>query len=123
MLAVAGDAGGARALGPVIRALRGRPGVAVEARAYGAAVEVWRSEGLEAQPIASDDPTGFDRVLLGTSFLRERWELRTLRRARKSGIESLVVVDFWSQYRERFTLPGGQLTSGSHCRGRRGDAP
>jgi hypothetical protein len=108
-LAVAGDAGGARALAPVIRALRSRPNVSVEARAYGAALEAWQSERLDAQPIASDDPAGFDRVLLATSFIRERWELRVVRRARECGIPSLMMVDFWSQYRERFTLPGGQV--------------
>jgi hypothetical protein len=109
VLAVAGDAGGARGLAPVIRALRALPNVAVEARAYGAATEVWRSERLDARPIDSDDPAGFDRVLLATSFLPERWELRVLRRARERGIPAIVVVDFWSQYRERFTLPGGQV--------------
>jgi len=107
VLAVAGDAGGARALVPVIRALRALPNVSVQARAYGAALDVWRSERLGAEPITSDDPAGFDRVLVATSFVRERWELRVVRRARQSGIPSLVVVDFWSQYRERFTLPDG----------------
>jgi hypothetical protein len=109
VLAVAGDAGGARALTPVIRALRARPNVTVDARAYGAALEVWHGERLSAQPIGSDDPTGFDRVLLATSFVRERWEMRVVRRARQLAIPALVVVDFWSQYRERFAAPEGDV--------------
>jgi hypothetical protein len=107
VLAVAGDAGGARALAPVIRALRALPNVVVDLRAYRAALDVWRTEHLAAQPITSDDPSGFDRVLLATSFVRERWEMRVVQRAREHGIPSLVVVDFWSQYRDRFTLPDG----------------
>src|SRR5438105_284256 len=100
LLVIAGDAGGARALVPVVRVLRGLRNVSVELRAYGAALDVWRLSGLDSRPVRSDSPAGFDHVLSGTSFLQERWELRVARRAREYGIPTLAVVDFWSQYRE-----------------------
>jgi len=102
VLAVAGDAGGARALLPVIESLLSRPDVAVECRAYAAASAIWDAAGLQAVAAATLWSSHFDRLLVGTSYGGERWELDYIKQASKRGVMSLAVVDSWVNYRERF---------------------
>jgi hypothetical protein len=106
ILAVAGDAGGASALLPVIDRLRSDR-AQVECRAYRAAVGVWERAGLRPEPVAGYALHGIDRVLLGTTVGPEQWELRIIQEARAGGIRTVSVLDFWEHYRERFTLPDG----------------
>jgi hypothetical protein len=104
-LVLAGDAGGARALVPVIRRLRETPGVSVECRAYAAAAVIWPAAGFDLEPIAPPRLDGADRVVLGTSVQPEQWELQYIRLAERAGIRTVSLLDHWQHYRERFMPP------------------
>jgi hypothetical protein len=108
ILAVAGDAGGASALLPVVDRLRS-DGAQVDCRAYRAAHGMWERAGLGPEPVAEYSLHGIDRVLLGTTVGPEQWELRIIQAARGRAIRTVSVLDFWEHYRERFTLPDGAL--------------
>lgn len=108
VIAVAGDAGGARAVLPVVRWLSGR-GVRVEALAYAAAHQIWADAGLTPAVAAQPDLSGVDAVLLGTSVGPEQWELEFARAALAYGARSLAVLDAWTHERERFTAHDGSF--------------
>ncbi|HTO73243.1 MAG TPA: hypothetical protein VMJ30_05460, partial [Gemmatimonadales bacterium] len=62
--------------------------------------------GLQPRPVseATLELLGrYDRLFTATSINDERWELRFTARARELGVPSLAVLDFWGQYRGRFT--------------------
>lgn len=107
VVAIAGDAGGARAVGPVISHLR-TTGAQVECRAYDAALEIWTREGLCPRP-PSGGVAGFSHALVATSVNALQHELHLVDAARAAGIRSVAVVDFWANYRARFTGPDGRL--------------
>jgi len=98
---VAGDAGGARALIPVIRKLRAHNESNVVCRAYAAALPIWEKEGFAPEAISSD-VSFFERVLLGTSVNETRWESEIILKAKEEKIRTVSVLDFWINYRERF---------------------
>ncbi len=118
VLAIAGDAGGANAIAPVISRLRklSRPVVAL---AYRQARSAWSAAALALQDLAEDTDTesaiGYLRsaqaalLLTGTSFNGVDLEKRFLSAARKQGIPSIAVLDFWSNYRVRFADDQGRL--------------
>lgn len=108
ILALAGDAGGARAVAPVIRALRGR-GHHVACQAYAAATEIWRTEGLEPQPVALDALAYCDRLVLGTTVGATNWEAEAIVCAQALGKPTTSVLDFWSNYRPRYVTASGQF--------------
>ncbi len=101
---VAGDAGGARALLPIIEVLA-KAGHELRLSAYAAAAIVWTEAGL-----APDRPNGkltdCDRLVCGTSYQADAWELRMIESARLAGVPSVSLLDSWSNYRERFLLEG-----------------
>jgi hypothetical protein len=107
VLAAAGDAGGARALLPVIHRLA--ESVDVECRAYGPAAEIWRTAGLRVASIEPVNVDGYDRVLLGTSARPAGWELEYVSEAARSRVRAVSIVDSWGLHRERFTTPAGDL--------------
>lgn len=104
---MAGDAGGARAVTPVIRELRAR-GHQLECRAYGPASTIWRQAGLEVHP-PSVDLVGVQAVVLGTSVGAERHELQLIAAAARAHVRTVGVLDWWAHYRERFTAADGSL--------------
>lgn len=106
VVAVAGDAGGARAVLPVIRALV-RAGVSVECRAYAAATAVWRAAGLASADPRGSDLAGVDGLVLGTTVGPEQLEPEYVRSAADRGIRSVSIVDAWVSYRERFLARDG----------------
>lgn len=107
ILAVAGDAGGARALEPVVRRLRSTPGMEVECRAFAAASEIWEKAGFRPVPCNFLEVRGFNRIILGGTVGSEQYELEVIRQARTLKIRTVSVLDFWSHYRERFTTHEG----------------
>ena len=109
ILSIAGDAGGARALAPVIRQLRRTDGITVECWAYAAAVEIWDMAGFHPGEVGPLDACGFGRILLGTTVGSEQWELQIIQRARERKVRTVSVVDFWIHYRERFTAADGSF--------------
>src|SRR5918911_445050 len=108
ILTVAGDAGGARALTPVIRRLL-KSGAEVECCAYAAAIKIWASDSFETRPVFPVELTDYDKILLGTSVSAEKFELEIIRQARAVRVPTISVLDFWTNYRERFTAADGEL--------------
>lgn len=102
VLALAGDAGGVRAVSPVLRKLAAQPGITLQVQAYAAAVEIWRREGWPIAPVDIAAVASCDRVLLGTSWQPEQWELEAIATAAKAGIRNVSVLDSWVNYRVRF---------------------
>jgi hypothetical protein len=108
VLAVAGDAGGASALRPVIRHLL-KDRVPVTCLAYAEAFGLWEADGLHPKPVDGADLSSCDRLLLGTSVNKDQWELRCILQAQAGRIPTLSVLDFWVHYRERFTVQDGRM--------------
>ncbi len=118
VVAVAGDPGGARAVAPVISELRERGGCEVIALAYNQAVGVWNAHGIAAINLGGEPTQGTIRarlsspraslLLCGTSANGIDWEREFIDGARGLGIPSLAVLDFWSNYRRRFTDADGR---------------
>jgi len=113
VVAIAGDAGGARALLPVIAELRSR-GVAIDARAYAAATAIWTAAGLRPGPVHPIDLGGADRVLLGTTVGPEQYEQEYVAASQTARIPAVSVVDSWVHYRERFTSLAGEVRWPDH---------
>ena len=68
VLALAGDAGGARTLSPVLKRLASQPGITLQVQAYAAAVEIWRRESWPVMPVDVAAVATCDHLLLGTSW-------------------------------------------------------
>jgi len=119
IVTVCGDAGGASAVAPVIRALRSANGYAVHALGYAEARRTWREKDIEFQELSEsttlDDAAAFLKrtdaglVLLGTSMNGIDLEKRFLKAARRLGTPTLAVLDFWSNYLPRFADEQGRL--------------
>jgi len=117
---VCGDAGGAAAVVPVVEVLRAEGNVAVRALAYRQACDVWARRGLPFEPLdeclSLDDASDALRrpvaslLLTGTSLNQVMLENRFLKAAREVSIPSVAVLDFWSNYTERFSDQEGRLT-------------
>jgi hypothetical protein len=106
------DAGGARAVLPVVREVASAtlllgPAAADVARSMGMQVEpervVTTVEDVERQ---LTDVANADVVVTGSTCWGLRMEARAVRAAREARRASLTVVDFWSNYRERLSFPG-----------------
>lgn len=113
VLAVAGDAGGAAALVPVLRRMNAAGGKWVlQVLAYRQARTVFAEAALvfhELGELADEEEAGRrlkdfrpDVLLTATSVNGVDWEKRLVAESRRSGIPSLAVLDFWSNYRARF---------------------
>lgn len=112
IVAVAGDAGGATALLPVLRALATMPDVELKLTPYRQAVGIWSKLGLAIEPLpddaAGDDASTWEHlapahlVVTGTSVNGVNQERAAVRWAARSGVPSLSVLDFWSNYAARF---------------------
>lgn len=108
ILAVAGDAGGARALQTVIHRLQ-KDGITVECYAYAAAIQIWEAEGFTPRTNFPQEIKQFDKILLGTTVSTEQNELVIIRQAQIADIPTVSVLDFWTNYRARFTTADGDF--------------
>lgn len=115
VLAAAQDPGGARALGPVIRALHAAHArqVAVVSRGY--ATGVFASDGIASDIVGSDDALdaavrAARVVVTGTASSRPGdpmpLDQAAWIAARAAGVRSLAVLDSWQNHPERFSAPG-----------------
>lgn len=110
LIAVAGDAGGGAALTPVLRELASDPRIDLHVYAYREAAALWASAGLSVErlperPVPAGEwvpPAGAEFVLTATSVNGVDHERSALRWAARSGVPSLSVMDFWSNYGARF---------------------
>lgn len=119
VLVVCGDPGGGNAVAPVVEALRREGIVTVEARAYKQTQNVWSRRSLAFEPldeamnvkqaVALIGKYGIQLVLTGTSVNSVDLEKNFILAARQSGVPSLALLDFWSNYRLRFSDASGYL--------------
>jgi hypothetical protein len=121
VLAAGGDPGGAAALAPVLQLLDRERRVRLEVFAYAQAVDVFTSAGLTVHAVPQTATAEwfsgvFERVnpalvLVSTSCNGSDHEKRFIEGARRRGIPSVAVLDFWSNYGERFSDGEGNLRS------------
>jgi hypothetical protein len=119
VVAVCGDAGGAASLVPVIRRLLAGKTCRVTPLAYLQAVQVLNDAGVGCHALPDDlteDAAGkllrdesADLLLSATSVNPLGHEKKFIAAARRLLIPSLAVLDFWSNYRDRFSDAQGQL--------------
>lgn len=115
---VAGDAGGANALWPVFAPLRER-GMTPRLSGYAQAPGLWQGRGetvRELPPGTSVDEaetmlreSGVALLLTGTSLNGVDLERRFILAARRMGLPSLALLDYWSNYVPRFSSDGRVL--------------
>jgi len=109
ILALAGDPGGANALAPVIALLRKDTSRSVLACAYRQAFDLWRERGLDPQPQEVWQQrlpalvAGAALLLTATSVNGIDLERTAIALARHADVPSLTVLDYWSNYTQRFT--------------------
>ena len=114
-----GDPGGANAVAPVVEALRQDQRLDVHAFAYAEARSLWAKRLLPFdaldEHLTPDDAFGLLQrhkarlVLVGTSVNRLELERKFVAAARRNSTASLAVLDFWSNYRQRFSDESGRL--------------
>lgn len=117
IVAVCGDPGGANALAPVLELLARRGDLSLRAFAYNQAVDVLRNRGIACEVIPADAGEGFCRdalqsasaLIAATSSNGRDYERAFIDVARAGGVASLAILDFWSNYRQRFVDASGAL--------------
>ena len=109
ILCLAGDAGGAAALSPLLAVLRQR-GQPVRLLAYGPAFTLWQNQGWQPEP-APHDPAAINQacraaglLLSATSCNELNLERRYWQAAHAAARPTLAVLDFWSNYGQRFEI-------------------
>jgi hypothetical protein len=82
-------------------------------RAYRQAVDLWRRHGLPVEELAEGAPVEFPHetqvLVTGTSVNGVDLEKQFILAARANGIASIALLDFWSNYRLRFSSREGRL--------------
>ena len=109
---VCGDAGGASAMTPVLTELMKAQRTEVCAFAYLHARQVWTHAHIPFQALDDSLDTATlcavvgladaQLLLVGTSVNAQNYERQLIASARTQHIPSLALLDFWSNYRERF---------------------
>ena len=106
VVVVCGDPGGAAAVAPVIKELERDGRVEVMPFAYNEANEVWKGMGIERKKAIASYYQEVKFVLTGTSMNNLNLEKCLLMFANSSQIPSLSILDFWSNYKQRFSNYG-----------------
>lgn len=119
IVVVCGDPGGANAVAPVIELLRTENRLSVHALAYRQARVLWADRGLAHEEIPESATQDFivrqlrqlnaRLVLTGTSINQFEFEKQFIAAARSLQIPSISVLDFWSNYAQRFSDENGGL--------------
>lgn len=118
---IAGDPGGARCLSPVIAELIQR-GVEVCLIGYRQGFVILQEHGLpvvECDEVLASKAAAYmsdlevDLLLCSTSMNGQDFEKAFIQAAAQSGVVSISILDFWSNYRGRFTTqpPSGNLNA------------
>jgi len=110
---VAGDAGGASALVPVLLRLADVSDLSAAPLAYDRATGVWQARGIAFSRLSPAGTArdyaelldGFDLLLTATSANGIDLDRNMTAEARRRGLPSLAVLDYWSNYRRRFGPP------------------
>ena len=116
ILSLCGDPGGAHAISPVLRRLTQENNI-VRIYAYRQALEIFEADGLSPVEISEGVQDRElketlihckpDLCLLGTSVNGVDLEKKMILLCRELGITTLSVLDYWSNYINRFTHVGG----------------
>jgi hypothetical protein len=119
MFCIAGDAGGAAAIAPVIETAVQEHTCEVHVYAYRQALSVFSRRGIGHHALSEDTSiadlermllqTGAEIVLAATSVNGVDLELLCIQAAKRLKVPSLSVLDFWSNYAARFRAHGGDL--------------
>src|SRR3990167_6605842 len=119
IMTVCGDPGGAEAIAPVIKIIEADERTKAINYAYRQGADVLTYHGIVNRPLPSKVEVQEvcrlfqeDRVLVlltATSHNNLNWEKFFIHEARKLGIHSLAVLDFWSNYAVRFSDAEGNL--------------
>lgn len=111
VLFIAGDPGGAAALLPVIVAWPGERQVVAYKQAVNffrkAGLDVVALDGIAASTSAAEgciSRSGAALLVTATSVNGVEWEPHFIVAARRSGVSSISVLDYWSNYTPRFSL-------------------
>ena len=119
IFSVCGDPGGAAALTPVLKALQLRPDRVLDVCAYGAGAHVLTRAGVRCEVL----PPGLspadvevhwqrarpDVLVCATSVNESDYEKAFIRIARRAGVPSVAILDYWSNYALRFGGRSGEL--------------
>lgn len=119
VVAVCGDPGGANAVAPVLKLLARQARVAIRALAYNEARSLWAEQGIAVEDLPSDisrsdiintlSEASVGLLLTGTSMNSVELEKQFIAASHQVGLPSLTVLDFWSNYKSRFSDPNGDL--------------
>ena len=119
VLAICGDPGGASALAPVLHALMEQRRTELRVLAYNQALDVLAARGIVAEAIPPEAAASWPAdslralrpaaIVAATSCNGRDYERHFIVAARAAGIPSLALLDFWSNYRQRFTGTAGEL--------------
>lgn len=119
VVSACGDPGGAGALAPVLERLIIDGRVSLAAYAYRQALDILGRRGLAPRAVPNGaDAEWFDSelrscrtamVLVATSHNGQNYEKMFLAAARRFSAPSMAVLDFWANYRIRFSDTEGRL--------------
>lgn len=112
VLVGAEDPGAANALAPVVALLAGEGLVDVRSACGPMAARVFARFAVPSLPEAARDARAWldethpELLLLGTSEGQDSIDRRLHRAARRAGLPTVCLLDYWSQFVERFSEPG-----------------
>jgi hypothetical protein len=118
VMAIAGDPGGAAALAPVIQELREDARMRILTCPYNEALTLWQARGIETNLHAQATIAEFqtlmrleqvDYVIAGTSVNARNLEQLAIMAASELQLPTLAVLDYWANYRQRFSSTGKVL--------------
>jgi hypothetical protein len=120
VVVICGDPGGASAMAPVLERLQAGDRVTTRALAYREARSVWGRRGLAFEEIpegtSEDDASRLLTesraavLVAGTSVNSVDLEKKFVKAARRLGTPSLALLDFWSNYADRFGGVDGPIS-------------
>src|SRR5438128_2414188 len=119
LVAVCSDPGGTHALAPVIKLVKSEQKINAIVYAYNNGPNLLAAYNIDSLPLPADidekwvtarlQSDNASTLVTDTSFNGLDWEKLFIDSARRLGIPSLAVLDFWSHYAVRFSDSGGSL--------------
>jgi len=120
IMVLCGDPGGASGVAPVVKLLTAEKGLRVLTYAYNEAAAIWDNLGIDHENLPNDfsqeeaesllRKPGIRLLFTGTSVNSVDLEMVFIRAAAQTGIPSLSLIDFWTNYTRRFSQDGKSLT-------------
>ncbi|HLY10847.1 MAG TPA: hypothetical protein VKW04_16210 [Planctomycetota bacterium] len=121
LVSICGDPGGAHAVAPVLHLLQEEGRFDLAPYAYNQGLEILSRRGIPCRPLPPQIDGDWTRrrleedrprlILTGTSHNGRDCEKVFIQTARRLGVPSLAVLDFWSNYVVRFSDEQGTLAA------------